>query len=159
MKTLTICLFLLLLTSSAFGELTKDDLRTILKEEINASEKRTREYINLKIDGLDKSLNARIDALDQRIDDVGKNLNARINDVEKNLNTRIGDVEKNLNIRIDDINNNFSWVWLVLLALIAAAVGLPQLIIIYTEKRLGRETRSEIQQLREKIEAMENASS
>ena len=75
MKTVTI-LFLLLLVSPAFGELTKEDLRTILKEEVRpiikeeiaASEKRTREHIDLKIetvnariDGLDKSLNARID--------------------------------------------------------------------------------------------------
>ena len=68
MKVITILSLLLLLVSPAFGELTKEDLRTILKEEITASEMRTREHIDLKIetvnariDGLDKSLNARID--------------------------------------------------------------------------------------------------
>ena len=45
MKTLTI-LSLLLLTSPAFSELTKEDIRSIIKEEIAASEKRTREYID-----------------------------------------------------------------------------------------------------------------
>ena len=73
MKVITI-LFLLLLVSPAFGELTKEDLRTIIreevrpiiKEEIAASEKRTREYIDLKIDGVEKSLNARIDGCRER---------------------------------------------------------------------------------------------
>ena len=57
MKVITVVL-LLLLVSPVFGELTKEDLRTIIKEEIAASEKRMREYIDLKVDGLDKSLNA-----------------------------------------------------------------------------------------------------
>ncbi len=67
-----IILFLLLLAAPAFGELTKEDLRTIIKEEvrpiikeeITASEKRTREYIDLKID----ATNARIDALNKSFD-------------------------------------------------------------------------------------------
>ena len=130
-----IILFLLLLTAPAFGELTKEDLqtlkedlRTIIKEEIAASEKRTREYIDLKIDGLDKSLNAKIDAVDQRIDDLKGNVNR---------------------------------IWLAIIALIAAAVALPQLIIAYTERKRQKDIekrqedlQTEIQQLREKIEAM-----
>ena len=63
-------LSLLLLASPVFGELTKEDLRTIIKEEvrpiikeeITASEKRTREYIDLKIE----TVNTKIDALDKR---------------------------------------------------------------------------------------------
>ena len=66
MKTVTI-LLLLLFASSAYGQLTKEDVRTIVKEESAASEKRTREYIDLKIDGVEKSLNARIDALDEKL--------------------------------------------------------------------------------------------
>ena len=130
-----IILFLLLLTATAFGELTKEDLqtlkedlRTIIREEIAASEKRTREYIDLKIDGLDKSLNAKIDAVDQRIDDLKGNVNR---------------------------------IWLAIIALIAAAVALPQLIIAYTERKRQKDIekrqedlQTEIQQLREKIEAM-----
>ena len=130
-----IILFLLLLTAPAFSELTKEDLqtlkedlRTIIKEEIAASEKRTREYIDLKIDGLDKSLNAKIDAVDQRIDDLKGNVNR---------------------------------IWLAIIALIAAAVALPQLIIAYTERKRQKDIekrqedlQTEIQQLREKIEAM-----
>ena len=98
MKMITVVL-LLLLASPVFAELTKEDLRTIIKEESAASEKRTREYIDLKIDGLDKSLNARIDGLD-------KSLNARIDGLDK----RIGDV------------------WLMMIALvglITAAIAIP----------------------------------
>ena len=135
MKVIAILSLLLLLTAPAFSELTKEDLqtlkedlRTIIKEEIAASEKRTREYIDLKIDGLDKSLNAKIDAVDQRIDDLKGNVNR---------------------------------IWLAIIALIAAAVALPQLIIAYTERKRQKDIekrqedlQTEIQQLREKIEAM-----
>ena len=61
----------------ALGELTDADLdkiRLIVKEEVQtevtASEKRTREYIDLKIDALDQKLNARIDGLDKRMDNM-----------------------------------------------------------------------------------------
>ena len=46
MKIVTI-LSLLLLASPVFGELTKEDLRTIVKEENAASEKRTRKNISI----------------------------------------------------------------------------------------------------------------
>ena len=135
MRIIAILSLLLFLTTPAFSELTKEDLqtlkedlRTIIKEEIAASEKRTREYIDLKIDGLDKSLNAKIDAGDQRIDDLKGNVNR---------------------------------IWLAIIALIAAAVALPQLIIAYTERKRQKDIekrqedlQTEIQQLREKIEAM-----
>ncbi len=74
MKTVTTLCLLLFLTTPAFAQLTKEDIRTIVKEEVTASEKRTREYIDLKIDGVEKSLNTRINELD-------KSLNARINDI------------------------------------------------------------------------------
>ena len=122
-----IILFLLLLTATAFGELTKEDLRTIIKEEvrpiikeeITVSEKRMKEYIDLKIetvnariDGLDKSLNARIDALDKRIGDM----------------------------RI---------LVIALIALITAAIAIPQIIIAYKE-RGQKEMQTQIEQLRQK---------
>ena len=48
MKVIAI-LSLLLLASPVFGELTKEDIRTIFKEENTASEKRIKEYIDLKL--------------------------------------------------------------------------------------------------------------
>ena len=129
MKVITV-LLLLLLASPVFAELTKEDLRTIIKEEIAASEKRMREYIDLKVDGLDKSLNARIDGLD-------KNLDARIDALDK----RIGDV------------------WLMMIALvglITATIAIPQIIIAYRE-RGQKELRAEIEQLRQEVEAIQNS--
>lgn len=161
MKTVTI-VSLLLLTSTAFAELTKEDVRTIFKEESAASEKRIKEYIDLKIDGLDnklsaridgveKSLNTRIDAVDKRIDKLEGSLSSRIDKLEGSLSSRIGDM------------------WLVVLALIgfvAAAIAIPQIIIANTEKRrqqnIEREhqnLQTEIQQLREKLEALEHTPS
>ena len=76
MRILTI-LSLLLLTSPAFAQLTKEDIRTIVllsEKKCTASEKRTKEYIDLKIE----TVNAKIDALD-------KSLNARIDADDKNM--------------------------------------------------------------------------
>ncbi len=138
MKTVTI-LSLLLFASSAYGELTKEDLRTIIKEEVRpiieeeiaASEKRMREYIDLKIDGVEKSLNARIDALDQKVDVLDKNLNARIGSMWR--------------------------VVLALIGLITAAIAIPQLVVAYRDKgqkdmeRRWNVLQAELQELREQI--------
>ena len=145
MKVVTI-LSLLLLTSTAFGELTKEDIRTIVREEITASEKRTREYIDLKVE-----------ALNQRIDDVEKNLNDKIDSVNKNLNDKIDNVSKNLNDEIDNVNKNFDRVWLLIIALIGlitAAIAIPQLVIAYREKG-QKEMQTQIDQLRKELEAMQ----
>ena len=166
-----IILSLLLLTTPAFSELTKEDLqtlkedlRTIIKEEITASEKRTREHIDLKIetvnariDGLDTSLNARIDGLDTslnaRIDGLDTSLNARIDGLDTSLNARIDGLDTSLNARIDDIRI----IMIALIGLITAAIAIPQIIIAYKE-RGQKEMQTQIEQLRQKIEALENTS-
>ena len=133
MKAVTI-LSLLLLASPAFAQLTKEDIRTIIKEEVppiikeevTASEKRVKEYIDLKIE----TVNAKIDATNTRIDAVDEKLTARIHALEGNV----------------------SRIWLAILALIAAAVALPQLIIVYSERKREREIQLLLQQLREKNE-------
>ena len=99
-----IILFLLLLTATAFGELTKEDIRIIVREEITASEKPTREYIDLKV----------------------APLNQRINDVEKNLNDKIDNVNKNF--------DRLWLLIIALVGLITVAIAIPQLVIAYREK-------------------------
>ena len=140
-------LSLLLLSSPAFGKLTKEDIRTIIKEEITASEKRMKEYIDLKIE----TVNARIDATNARIDALDKSLNTRIDNVEPRIDeSRIDESDENLTDRIRDI-------WLLVLALIgllAAAIVIPQLIIAYRDKG-HKEMQNQIDQLREKLEAMQ----
>ena len=132
-------LSLFLLTATAFGELTKEDIRTIIREEITASEKRTREHIDLKIE----TVNARIDGLDT-------SLNARIDGLDTSLNARIDGLDKSLNARIDDIRI----IMIALIGLITAAIAIPQIIIAYKES--GRkEMQTQIEQLRQKIEAMQ----
>ena len=125
MKTVTILSVLLLLASPAFGELTKEDVRTIIKEESAASEKRVKEYIDLKIDALDDKLSTRIDGVDKKLD----------------------------------------WVWYMmigLIGLVTAAIAVPQILMAYRERgKKEMETRqaalqTEIQQLRERLAALEN---
>ena len=148
MKIVTI-LSLFLLASPAFSELTKEDIRSIIKEEVRAiikeevrpiikeeiaaSEKRMKEYIDLKIE----TVNAKIDATHTRIDAT---------------HTRIDELDEKLSDRIRDI-------WLVvlgLIALIVATVAIPQLIIVYKE-RGQREMQAQIDQLNEKLEAMQSS--
>ena len=145
MKVITI-LFLLLLTSTAFGELTKEDMRTIIREENDASEKRMKEYIDLKIE----TVNARIDA-------VEKSLNTRIDAVEKSLNARIDGVEKSLNARIDGLDKRMNNMWRLMMGLfglVAATIAIPQIIIAYRD-RGRKEMQTQIDQLRKQIEAMQ----
>ena len=155
---IVVILSLLLLAVPASGQLTKDDLRTIVKEEITASEKRLKEYIDLKIEtvnariaGVEQSVNARIDETNTRIDAT----NARID----GLDQKIDDVEKNLNVRIDGIDKKFDRVWLVILGLIGlitAAIAVPQLVIAAKE-RGQKETRQQMERMQEKIDMLENA--
>ena len=75
------------------------------------------------------------------------------------VNTRIDAVDAKLNARIDALEGNVNRIWLAILALIAAAVALPQLIIVYTERKREKEIQLLIQQLREQVETRKNASS
>ena len=154
MRIIAILSLLLFLTTPAFSELTKEDLqtlkedlRTIIKEEITASEKRTREHIDLKIetvnariDGLEKSLNARIETVNARIDALETSVDGRFDA---------------LNTRMDDVDSKFNRIWLAIIALITAAIALPQLIIIYAERKRGREIQMLLEQLRDKTEGTE----
>ena len=140
MKTVITACFFLLLTSAAVGELTKEDVRTIIREEITASEKRAREYIDLKIE----AINARFEATNAKIDAT---------------NARIDALDNKLSGRIDALEGNINRIWLAILALIAAAVALPQLIIVYSERKREKEIQMLIQQLREQVEAAKNTPS
>ena len=81
MKLITILsVMFLLFTVPAFSELTTADIekiRSIVKEETAASEKRMKEYIsqeiakvNIKIEEMDKRLTSEIRALDKRLDHI-----------------------------------------------------------------------------------------
>ncbi len=58
---------LLMLPLSAFSELTKEDIgtiRSVVKEEVTASEKRVREYVDLKF----QIMNTKIEEVNRRLD-------------------------------------------------------------------------------------------
>ena len=119
------CLFFVLgiafFNAFAFGEnatdfetlraLIREDTRAIVKEEIAASEKRTREFVTQEI----AKLTVRMDERDLRIAAEFQGVNKRIDDT---------------NNRFDDVNNrlNLNLALLVaLLGLIGVALGLPYL--------------------------------
>ena len=156
MRILTI-LSLLLLASPVFAELTKEDLRTIIKEENAALEKRVKEYIDLKIDALDNKLSARIDAVNTRIDAT----NTRIDALDKSLNARIDGVEKSLNAKIDALDKRMDSMWRLMMGLfglVAATIAVPQIIIAYRD-RGRKEMQTQIDQLRKELEALQNTPS
>ena len=149
MKAVTI-LALLLLASPVCAELTREDIRTIVKEENAALEKRMKEYIDLKID-----------ALDQKVDALDKSLNARIDGMEKSLNARIDGVEKSLNGKIDALDKRMDNMWRLMMGLfglVAATIAIPQIIIAYRD-RGRKEMQTQIDQLRAQIEALQNTPS
>ena len=86
-----------------------------------------------------------------------KNLNAGIDAGDKSLNARIDNVEKIIDESDGNLTDRIRDIWLLVLALIgllAAAIAIPQLIIAYREKGY-REMQNQIDQLREKLEAMQ----
>jgi len=163
MKIVTI-LSLLFLASPAFAQLTKEDMRTIMKEENAASEKRIKEYIDLKIDGVEKSLNARIDGLEKSVNSRFDAVNSRIDGLEKSVDSRFDAV----NSRFDAVDKSLDRMWWLMIGfigLITAAIAVPQIIVAYRERgqkeleKRQEDLQTEIQQLREQIESMQTPSS
>ena len=113
-----------------------------------------KEYIGLKIEAINArfdGINARIDALEKSVDGRFDGINARIDALEKSVDGRFDA----LNTRMDDVDSKFNRIWLAIIALITAAIALPQLIIIYAERKRGREIQMLLEQLRDKTEGTE----
>ena len=82
---LTFSIVLLFFTTHAFGALTPEDIETlrtfiredtrkIVKEEVDDAKKELKEYVDIKIDGVNTRIdgvNIRIDELDERLDFIG----------------------------------------------------------------------------------------
>ena len=121
-----IVIVLLLFTSSAFAELTPKDIQTIT-DIIEKSEKRTREYIDTKLEAFEHKLTGRIEALEGKVDATDKNITLI-------MPLLVG-----------------------LMALIVLAVGIPQLLLIFRQRSQNampkelEATQTELQQLREAI--------
>ena len=132
-----IVIILLLFTSSAFAELTPRDIQTIT-DIVEKSEKRTREYIDTKLEALDHKFTGRIDGLEYKF-------TGRIDGLEG---------------KMDAIDKNITLVATLLvgfMALIVLAVGIPQLLLISrqgSQNAMQKELeamQTEMQQLREAV--------
>ena len=125
-KVLLLAICFLILSTNAFAELTQSDLQKIDKL-IQASETRIKEYVDLKINALDGKLTGQIRTLDERVTGQIKALDGRLTQV-------------------------YGFV-IALVALIAVAVGLPQILVA----RQGKEMRAQdqrIEALQQEIEKL-----
>ena len=142
MKMLTI-LFLFLLVSPAFGQSTdedlqtlKDDLRSIIKEEVSpiikkeieASETRMKKYIEES----ETRMREYIEAFEKRM--------------EGYIDLKVELI--NPNVTNDPVN--LFWVVVIIIAI---AIIVPQIIIIYNESKKRSRLETELKELRESIES------
>ena len=115
---ITASILLTVISFSAAAELSKEDLKEI-EALLIASEKRTREYIDLKVN-----------IIDTKITGMTETINAKIDSVEKQVN----------------ITRNFI---IALIALIAVAITAPYFLLNRQDDRKYEELRREIQALKE----------
>ena len=129
---------------TAFAELTQSDLDKIQKM-FHESEARMKEYVDLKIDALDKKLTGEIKTVREEIKTLDTKLTGQIQALDAKLTGEI----KTVDGRVTQI---FGFL-IALIALIAVAVGLPQ----YLLARRGKEMQTymeKIDQLSREIEIL-----
>ena len=110
-KVLLLALCFLISTTCAFAELSQSDfekIQSIVEKSVNASEKRIKEYVDLKIDAVNAKIDTKIDAVNTRIDAVN-----------------------------ESVGRNFYLITSTF-ALIVVAVGIPQVIIAIQSKKYNK---------------------
>lgn len=129
MKNWIIVMFLLFVPS-AFAELTPADIQTIsdiVEKAVTASEKRTREYIDIKLEGVEHKIAGRIDRPEGRMEGTDRNITLVVALI-------VG-----------------------LMALIMLAIGIPQLILVSRQRNQNamqkemEAMQSEMQQLHQEL--------
>ena len=139
---------ILCLNTTAFAQLTQTDLDRI-NALILASEKRMKEYVDLKIDALDKKLTDEIKALDERLTGEIKTIREEIKALDAKLTGEIKTVDGRVSLAIVFV--------VALIALIAVAVGLPQFLLARREKEEQAnkdELKEEILELKRELEKL-----
>lgn len=146
-KIAVVALFLLIFTTSAFAALTVTDFEKIqsivdksairIEKSIETSEKKIKEYVDLKINALDGKLSGEINTLEQKFSGEFNTLNERINSVDSRLTQIYGFV-------------------IALVALIAIAVGIPHILVARQGKEL-RVQEQQIKTLQQEIEKLKHA--
>ena len=134
MKIITIILVgILLISTQVFADLSVADLEKI-ESIVKDSEARMKEYVTGEIE----KVNIKITEMDKR-------LTSDIKSVEKQLTIQIGAVDT-------QVGRNFNLV-LGLIALIAVAVGLPQIITAWQGRKLQEQT-EKYEELKQEIEML-----
>ena len=139
----------LLFTTSVFGELAPEDLeqiRSIVKEEVAASEKRMKEYVSQEIG----TINVKIEEMDKR-------LTGKINELDKRLTGKIEEMDKRLTNEIRGLDKRLDQLFLLVLALIgfiAVVVGVPQ-ILVAMQRRSERAQNEEIEAMKKQIATLQ----
>jgi ABC-type transport system involved in cytochrome bd biosynthesis fused ATPase/permease subunit len=140
MKTLSLILLMSLFTLPAFGALTPEDLRQI-DEIVQKSEARMKEYIKEYVD-------SKVQVLDIKITSLDTKFSTKIDGLDTKFSTKIDELDKRLQIL-------FALV-VALIALVAGAIVIPQVIIAFKEKGTAP-LQEQINQLRQKLEALEQS--
>ncbi|MCY4552450.1 MAG: hypothetical protein OXC79_02140 [Candidatus Poribacteria bacterium] len=124
----------------AHAELTAQDLDKIrlivqdeIKKELSISETRIKEYIDLKIEGVDKQF--------QSVDKQFQSVDKQFQSVDKQFQS------------VDRQIAHVTYVTYGLIALIVAAIGIPQIIIAWRSEN-GKDQAKQIQELRQEIDAL-----
>ena len=139
----------LLFTTPVFGELTPADLeqiRSIVKEEGAASEKRMKEYVSQEIG----TVNVKIEEMDKR-------LTGKIEEMDKRLTGKINELDKRLTSEIRGLDKRLDQIFLLVLALIgfmAVVVGVPQ-ILVAMQRRSERAQNEEIEAMKKQIATLQ----
>ena len=136
----TSILFCAIACFSAHAELTAQDLDKIrlivqdeIKKELSISETRIKEYIDLKIEGVDKQF--------QSVDKQFQSVDKQFQSVDKQFQS------------VDRQIAHVTYVTYGLIALIVAAIGIPQIIIAWRSES-GKDQAKQIQELRQEIDAL-----
>lgn len=111
---------LLFFSASAFGELSVEDwekFRTIVKEEVSASEKRLRAEIAAAEKRTKEHTTQEVAKLIIRMDQTDKRRDAQFEAIDN----RFGDT----NQRFGDVNTRLNFNFVLLVALIGVVIGLP----------------------------------
>ena len=146
---LTLITMLLLFTAPAFSDLTDADInkiRLVVKEEVEASEKRMKEYVDVSEKRMKEYVSQEIGEVNITISEMDKRLTDKIASLEKDLT---GDMET-----LGDRLGNIFLLTLGLLAFIAVVVGVPQIIVAIQRKDMQAQD-EKIKTLQSQIEILQ----
>ena len=147
-KILLLAICFLILSTNAFAELTQSDLENIDKL-IQASETRIKEYVDLKINASEAKLSGQIKALDER-------LSGQIKALDERLSGQIKALDERLSGQINALDGQMTQIYgfvIALVALIAVAVGLPQILVARQRKETHTQDQR-IEALQQEIEKL-----